>query len=1361
MARTDARVFVVALVVAAGATGAAATLKCCVYPCQVPISGGVFLATQDAPSGLTNATIHFHEQTVLGPGMRDWDVWTPGNAVFVPATATATAAPAPHACDAGATSPVGDVDGDGQGDVAVGGVAELTVVLGPLWGASSPPVASVQGAVDGGTAFRVAVDGPGCAGAVVDVVAAAGDVDGDGVDDVAALCAGVLYVVAGRRRGTQPWPTSTSYAALVAAPSSSSSSSGSSTGVRALVGGATRAAGVGDVDGDGCSDLCVALGSGSGSGSGSGEGVVVVVPGRPAALWPRVVDLREPAEHKGAVVVGAATFAGAWDVDGDGRADVVLGNPAASPRGVAGAGAAWGVLALEGSARGQGVGCAVAGAGDVDGDGADDVVVGELPGESARHFVVFCSASAPSAWPRALSLAPGAAHPAVHVSALSANRVAAPPGDSGAGASVASSAGDVDGDGVGDLVLCRAVPRVSHVCTVVLGGPEWPAAAAVGLGGDEGDDALLANRTAVLEGPAPCGTALAAAPLGDVDGDGLGDLLLGVPDACAPGEQPRSAVRGAAVAVRGRRDFALEPRVRLEAIARLPQRAHVLTGGPAPPPPAQLSGVGDVDGDGSADWALGAAGVGRVYVHLGPSLPRDAAPALPAAPPAPPGAAAVVLTTAGGSADLLGWSVSRAGDVDGDGAPDVVVGAPGAAGGAGRAYVVFGRRLPWAPGAAVDLDAAADGLRAAALAGDAAVGGCGRAVGAAGDVNGDGVDDLLVAAAHAPGPLALVDRARAYVVFGRRTWDGTLALASLDGARGFAVDVDAGRPLRSFVAVPAGDLNGDALADVAVATSPAARTAAAAWSAHVLFGRNATWAPSLTVAALDGASGFAVAAPPGRPDAPLVLAAAGDTDGDRCDDLLVGSGLLLGRRGPWPPVVDAPDAAMPSAFDSAAGPAASADFNGDALPDVLFVRQPSDGGASVLRCVLGRANRSSSSLWAAGPYEGGRDGFDVFWGGGPDPTAARGLVAVAAAGDLDGDGTGDVLVGAAGGGVWVLHGSREPRVAAEVGRMGGCCSALSGTPFEFAVPRSAFEQPGGGQLAASAVVAPEARWLRFDNATWTFSGMPEYSPDSPRVLVALTATNGAGASATQRFAVDVVCSLDLDVGADAHAAWGAVAWLSPIAVSSQAQRVAVAVEAQGIFKSHVWLLSEESGGGAVVVAVEEAGGSWRAEGPVEGVNRLLARLAVSAGYRKSVDLLVTASTDGAGCRRTKAVRIEWEWKQPQPQWPSGSNRVGNNEEGLSTDTIAVIICSVLLGLSAVGCLGLCIRRRRTESESVQQHNNQHQQQQHNNQQQQQNIQQQQQQAADLIPAVLELAVEMGELHEVSSPEMLPSYTTEV
>eukprot|EP00727_Mastigamoeba_balamuthi_P013251 m51a1_g8549 hypothetical protein (1273) ;mRNA; r:82457-86819 len=1226
---------------------------------------------------------------------------SPGNAVFVPATATATAAPAPHACDAGATSPVGDVDGDGQGDVAVGGVAELTVVLGPLWGASSPPVASVQGAVDGGTAFRVAVDGPGCAGAVVDVVAAAGDVDGDGVDDVAALCAGVLYVVAGRRRGTQPWPTSTSYAALVAAPSSSesasssssssasssssssasssSASSGSSTGVRALVGGATRAAGVGDVDGDGCSDLCVALGSGSGG--GSGEGVVVVVPGRPAALWPRVVDLREPAEHKGAVVVGAATFAGAWDVDGDGRADVVLGNPAASPRGVAGAGAAWGVLALEGSARGQGVGCAVAGAGDVDGDGADDVVVGELPGESARHFVVFGSASAPSAWPPALSLAPGAAHPAVRVSALSANRVAGPPGTD-AGASVASSAGDVDGDGVGDLVLCRAVPRVSHVCTVVLGGPEWPAAAAVGLGGDEGDDALLANRTAVLEGPAPCGTALAAAPLGDVDGDGLGDLLLGVPDACAPGEQPRSAVRGAAVAVRGRRDFALEPRVRLEAIARLPQRARVLAGGPAPPPPAQLSGVGDVDGDGSADWALGAAGVGRVYVHLGPSLPRDAAPALPA-PPAPPGAAAVVLTTAGGSADLLGWSVSRAGDVDGDGAPDVVVGAPGAAGGAGRAYVVFGRRLPWAPGAAVDLDAAADGLRAAALAGDAAVGGCGRAVGAAGDVNGDGVDDLLVAAAHAPGPLALVDRARAYVVFGRRAWDGTLALASLDGARGFAVDVDvdAGRPLRSFAAVPAGDLNGDALADVAVATSPSARTAAAAWSAHVLFGRNATWAPSPTVAALDGASGFAVAAPPGRPDAPLVLAAAGDTDGDRCDDLLVGSGLLLGRRGPWPPVVDAPDAAMPSAFDSAAGPAASADFNGDALSDVLFVRQPSDGGSSGLRCVLGRANRSSSSPWAAGPYEGGRDGFDVFWGGGPDPTAARGLVAVAAAGDLDGDGTGDVLVGAAGGGVWVLRGSREPRAAAEVGRMGGCCSALSGTPFEFAVPRSAFEQPGGGQLAASAVVAPGARWLRFDNATWTLAGMPEYSPDSPRVVVALTATNGAGASATQRFAVDVVCSLDLDVCADAHAAWGAVARLSPIAVSSQAQRVAVAVEAQGIFKSQVRLRSEESEDAAVGVAVEEAEGTWRAEGPVEGVNRLLGRLVVSGGAFQFADLLVTASTDGAGCRREKVLSITWE-RQPQPQWPNGSNRggTGNDGGGLAPGTTAGVVCGVVLAL---------------------------------------------------------------------------------
>src|SRR5439155_13951577 len=137
---------------------------------------------------------------------------------------------------------------------------------------------------------------------------------------------------------------------------------------------------------------------------------------------------------------------------------------------------------------------------------------------------------------------------------------------------------------------------------------------------------------------------------------------------------------------------------------------------------------GDVSGGGLADVVVGAdlnaaggAGAGRVYVFYGG-----------------PGADAVAdLTLTGAAAgDAFGNSVSSAGDVNGDGYADVIVGAYlNDAGGtdAGRAYVYYG-----GPGA----DAVADLTLTGAAAGDS----FGYSVSSAGDVNGDGYADVIVGA---------------------------------------------------------------------------------------------------------------------------------------------------------------------------------------------------------------------------------------------------------------------------------------------------------------------------------------------------------------------------------------------------------------------------------------------------------------------------------------------------------------------------------------------------------------------------------------------------------------------------------------
>ena len=176
--------------------------------------------------------------------------------------------------------------------------------------------------------------------------------------------------------------------------------------------------------------------------------------------------------------------------------------------------------------------------------------------------------------------------------------------------------------------------------------------------------------------------------------------------------------------------------------------------------------AGDVNGDGYADVIVGANGndagglnAGRAYVYYG----------------GPAADAVADLTLTGAAAgDFFGYSISGAGDVNGDGYADVIVGAyANDAGGAdaGRAYVYFG-----GPSA----DATADLTLTGAAAGD----NFGISVGTAGDVNGDGYADVIVGALlnDAGG----VDAGRAYVYYGGPGPDAAADLTLTGAAAGDA-----------------------------------------------------------------------------------------------------------------------------------------------------------------------------------------------------------------------------------------------------------------------------------------------------------------------------------------------------------------------------------------------------------------------------------------------------------------------------------------------------------------------------------------------------------------------------------------------
>src|SRR4051794_15100434 len=231
--------------------------------------------------------------------------------------------------------------------------------------------------------------------------------------------------------------------------------------------------------------------------------------------------------------------------------------------------------------------------------------------------------------------------------------------------------------------------------------------------------------------------------------------------------------------------------------------------------------------------------------------------------------------------DHLGWSLAPAGDVNGDGKDDLLVGTPWADPGtpaktsAGGARVIFGRSSTSEIDLATDtqnfrIDGAADGDRA------------GYSV-TTGDVNGDGRRDFVLGAigtACRSGALPLTcegDAGAAYVVFGKAN-QGNVDLANL-GSDGFRMNGESGDSKAGW-AVAAGDWTGDGKDDVAVSGVWAKGYSG---STYIVKGKASNGAVALGAL---GSDGFRVDGD--AEDQSGYSLASGDVDGDRTPELVIG-----------------------------------------------------------------------------------------------------------------------------------------------------------------------------------------------------------------------------------------------------------------------------------------------------------------------------------------------------------------------------------------------------------------------------------------------------------------------------------------
>ncbi|MDR6808330.1 hypothetical protein J2Y45_005320 [Dyadobacter sp. BE34] len=441
----------------------------------------------------------------------------------------------------------------------------------------------------------------------------------------------------------------------------------------------------GDVEGDGYADIMIAsLMQGKNL---LHEGVVMLFSGIPAGIHKKPASVFKSGQANAYL---GQSLASAGDVDGDGYSDIVIGahlydhtqnNEGAIMVWHGGASGPNTAAALNASQPESALGYSVSGAGDVDGDGYDDVIVGapHYDNGQSEEGVAFLFKGTRDG-----------------IGQIPAHMLEADQADAGFGTSV-SAAGDVNGDGFGDIIV-----GAMHYH----GGQDEEGAAFVYLGSPAGLHStpiqLESDKTGAWFG-------CAVAHAGDLNDDGFSEIVIGAMN-YSNGQSEEGAL-------------------------------YLFPGSPNGPNPAGLriiesdledarlgnavSAADDVNGDGRDDIVAGAYSVGdydagAVFIGYGKANSLDS----------------LTLDCIKGTQDQahFGWDVSGAGDLNGDGHSDLIVGAHAYDNGDGAAHIYYGSPAGITQANVTHLYTHETGMGAA----------MGESVAGAGDLDGDGYGDVLV-----------------------------------------------------------------------------------------------------------------------------------------------------------------------------------------------------------------------------------------------------------------------------------------------------------------------------------------------------------------------------------------------------------------------------------------------------------------------------------------------------------------------------------------------------------------------------------------------------------------------------------------